>query len=53
MVKLGYSDFNYHVGKNTVSPEKYLSYLNTDSITLINEFYKKDFEFFNYQKVTC
>lgn len=52
MVKLGYSDFNYHVGKNTVSPEKYLYYLNTDSITLINEFYKKDFEFFNYQKVT-
>jgi hypothetical protein len=40
MVKLGYRDFNYHVGKNTVSHEKYLSYLNTYYITLINEFFK-------------
>ena len=35
-----------HVGKETES--KYMSYLNKDSIKLINKHYKEDFKLFNY-----
>lgn len=39
----------YQIGYQ--SQTKYMSYLNKDSIKLINEYYKKDFELFNYPLV--
>lgn len=36
----------FHVGEESES--KYMSYLNKDSIKLINEHYKEDFKLFNY-----
>ena len=50
MHKIGYTDFNIHVTKNKCNDNKYDNYLNEDSIALINEFYSKDFDFFNYKK---
>ena len=49
MNKLGYKDFNIkmNMNPNTVDYDKYL---NEDSIILINEVYKKDFEILNYNK---
>jgi hypothetical protein len=49
MQKLGYKDFNIkmNMNPNTVDYDKYL---NKDSIILINEVYKKDFEILNYNK---
>jgi hypothetical protein len=49
MQKLGYKDFNIkmNMNPNTVDYDKYL---NKDSISLINEVYKKDFEILNYNK---
>ena len=49
MNKLGYKDFNIkmNMNPNTVNYDKYL---NDDSISLINEIYKKDFEILNYNK---
>jgi len=46
----GYHDFCVYFNKNNLSID-YYSYLNDDSIRLINEFYHKDFEYFNYSKI--
>ena len=35
----------------SVEKEEYINYLNKDSILLINDFYNKDFELFNYEKI--
>ena len=56
MIALGYSDFDI---KNQVNVNihnidlklDYYSYLNNDSIKLINEFYNLDFQLFNYDKI--
>ena len=42
----GFTDYD---GKDSSSD--YSEYLNNDSIKLINEFYKKDFELFNYDMI--
>jgi hypothetical protein len=51
MKKLGYTDFDLKVNKN---PHKlnYMDFLNNESITIINNYYAKDFELFNYTKTT-
>ena len=53
--KSGYDDFNlnFHNNKKNIKKDKYANYLNNDSIKLINEFYKKDFELFNYDMKNC
>ena len=49
MHKLGYKDFNIKMNMNPNTVD-YNDYLNNDSIALINEIYKKDFELLNYNK---
>jgi hypothetical protein len=50
MFNNGFTDFNLcEQNNNQINKKKYDEYLNTDSIKLINEFYKKDFELFNYE----
>ena len=49
MCKLGYKDFNIKMNMNP-NNVNYYKYLNDDSIKLINENYKKDFEILNYNK---
>jgi hypothetical protein len=53
MMNLGYYDFDKqkrtHVNEH--SQLNYYSYLNDDSIHLINEFYDRDFKLFNYEKI--
>lgn len=49
MQKLGYTDFNRNVMKNSVKIN-WRVYLNNDSITLINFVYDYDFKLFNYTK---
>jgi hypothetical protein len=52
---LGFNDFNIHTQLNPFlnnnEKKNYLEYLNNDSIHLINEYYKKDFELFNYNMI--
>jgi hypothetical protein len=50
MHKMGYTDFDLH--RNKTSPYNYNDYLNSDSIKIINNFYRKDFELFSYEKKT-
>ena len=45
-----YTDFDLKLQKNTVECN-YYNYLNIESINLINEFYDKDFLYFNYKKI--
>jgi hypothetical protein len=55
MINLGYSDFNNICKhKNTVVKDvnSYEKYLNSQSIRLINEFYKDDFLYFQYDMIT-
>jgi len=55
LIKYGYDDFNlnFHSNKKNIKKDKYANYLNNDSIKLINDFYKKDFELFNYDMKNC
>jgi len=48
---LGYYDFNIF---QNVNPNKvnYYSYLNNETIEIINNFYHLDFTLFNYDKIT-
>ena len=48
MIKNGFVDFDIHEGKNSEENINYLSYLNSDSIHLINIHYGPDFVLFNY-----
>lgn len=43
-----YIGFNIDIKQDAVNKD-YSNYLNKDSISLINNFYKKDFELFNYK----
>ena len=49
MHKLGYTDFNNNLNNNTLQVN-YYDYLNNKSIIMINDFYYKDFELFEYIK---
>lgn len=51
MINLGYSDFNLKLNVNNNTNKNYFRYLNNDSIKLINLYYSKDFELFNYKKI--
>jgi hypothetical protein len=49
---LGYTDFNRYENVNENKHNiNYYSYLNNDSIKLINDFYDYDFILFNYPKI--
>jgi hypothetical protein len=50
MIDLGYVDFDFRVQLNTTKVD-YYSFLNNDSIGLINAFYSKDFKLFSYKKI--
>ncbi len=52
MRDLGYDDFNHLEQVSNVKNKNYYSYLNVESIKLINEFYEKDFEYFEYKKIS-
>jgi hypothetical protein len=51
----GFDDFDVNENKNNIFKDKgninYIDFLNNDSIKLINEYYKKDFEFFYYKMI--
>lgn len=51
MKKLGYEDFDIYDHVNRNGKLNYYDYLNDDSISLINNFYEKDFLYFNYEKI--
>jgi hypothetical protein len=50
MRDLGYSDFPEIKKNATVSVSNIHDYLNADSIKLINTYYEKDFEYFDYER---
>ncbi len=51
MHNIGFPKFNFHDLKNQNGKLNYYDYLNRESIDLINEYYKKDFYFFNYEMI--
>jgi hypothetical protein len=51
MIRIGYVDFDLKCFANLENDVDYYSYLNNDSIQLINEFYDYDFKLFNYEKL--
>jgi hypothetical protein len=51
MISNGYLDFNVKLNRNENSVINYNNYLNKDSINLINNYYKKDFELFGYTMI--
>ena len=52
MINLGYDDFDNFEQVSNVKNKNYYSYLNLESVKLINDFYDKDFEYFNYKKIS-
>lgn len=51
MFQLGYKDFNVRSNYNkSIQQAKYDTYLNSNSIKLINKHYDNDFKLFGYQK---
>ena len=50
MHKNGFEDFNIFLNNNNKNVN-YMSYLNNNSIQLINKIYKKDFDFFGYEMI--
>lgn len=57
MHRIGYTDFNHYFQVSKCNFQdgitKYSNALNYDSIKLINEYYKRDFEIFNYSYLPC
>jgi hypothetical protein len=51
MKNIGFTDFDIRKNCN-IHKLNYYNYLNNNSIKLINNFYNKDFEIFNYQKIS-
>lgn len=49
MKQLGYTDFKYQLSVTYRNKIDYFSLLNTNAIKIINEYYKKDFEYFDYK----
>ena len=52
LIKYGFVDFNIHKNINKFDNINYYDFLNIDSIKLINDYYKKDFELFDYKFIT-
>ena len=52
MKNIGYENFNMNENKMKDAIQDKMIYLNTDSIALINDVYKRDFELFNYVTIT-
>jgi hypothetical protein len=52
MKSLGYNNFTQHNQVSWVKNKNYYSYLNVESVKLINNFYDKDFDYFNYKKIS-
>jgi hypothetical protein len=48
MEKIGFENMNIHVNQTRYNKTPFY-YLNNESIKVINEYYKKDFIFFNYE----
>ena len=53
MEKNGFANFNIIINNTYRNTIDYRSLLNNDSIKLINDYYKKDFEYFNYKTIQC
>ena len=51
MKNLGFPDFSEYCSSNFISNKDYSSYMNNGSIKIINSYYKKDFEYFNYKQL--
>jgi len=51
MVNFGFEDFDFNVNITNRNKINYLDLLNNESIKLINEFYMKDLEYFNYKMI--
>lgn len=51
MKSLGYKDFSFEHNITNRNKIDYRILLNVNSINLINNFYKKDFEYFNYTMI--
>jgi hypothetical protein len=51
MIKNGFDDFNLNINVTYRNKIDYIKLLNHDAIKLINEFYKKDFEYFGYEMI--
>ena len=49
--KLGFNDFNQNDNITHKGKCDYTIFLNNDSIELINIYYKKDFEYFDYKMI--
>ena len=52
LIKYGFTDFNKNENVNNIKNVNYFEFLNKKSINLINNFYKKDFELFDYPFIT-
>jgi hypothetical protein len=52
MKSLGFNDFNVHKNVTFKNKLNYYNYLNNNSINLINNYYQKDFEIFNYKMIS-
>ena len=50
IINYGYTDFNININTNK-HKINYIDYLNNNSILVINNFYDKDFNYFNYDKI--
>jgi hypothetical protein len=52
MKRIGYSDFEHYYQKSKCTViqgiTKYINSFNSESIQMVNEYYKKDFEIFGY-----
>ena len=51
MISNGFLDFNLNENVTHRNNLNYISLLNNESIKLINNYYKKDFEYFNYEMI--
>lgn len=51
MINNGFLDFNLNENVTHRNNLNYISLLNDESIKLINDYYKKDFEYFNYEMI--
>ena len=51
MIKYGFYKFNNNKNANKNGKIDYYKFLNKDSINLLNNYYEKDFKFFNYKKL--
>lgn len=51
MHKNGFEDFDIFLNNNKNVNINYMSYLNNNSIELINKIYEKDFKFFGYEMI--